>query len=111
MILKIVECSFSDYLTYLLEKINIYVFSLTKNEDALSMWKYYGNGGISIEIDCEELVKEIIEKLNIDDDCYVVNEDVIYDEQDLNKKFTEFNIYNHSSGNISVLKADCEKQA
>lgn len=45
-----------DYITFLQNKIPLYVFSLTKNSDTMGMWNYYGNGGIQFEFDNDDSI-------------------------------------------------------
>ncbi len=45
-----------DYIKYLQKHIHLYVLSLTKNEDQVSMWNHYGNGGIAFEVDMAALI-------------------------------------------------------
>lgn len=40
-----------DYLAFLQSRIHLYVLSLTDSEDAISMWNYYGSGGVAIAAD------------------------------------------------------------
>ncbi|MGN0395480.1 MAG: hypothetical protein ACI4EF_08960 [Coprococcus sp.] len=47
------------YVSFLQRHIHLYVLSLTDNNDQMSMWNYYGSGGMQLCIDVEVLVKEI----------------------------------------------------
>lgn len=53
------HASLGDYIAFLQCKIPLYVFSLTKNCDAMDMWNYYGHGGVQIALSEDTLHKEL----------------------------------------------------
>lgn len=52
-----------NYIAFLQKHIHLYVLSLTDNIDQMSMWNYYGSGGMQLSIDIEQLIKEISKSL------------------------------------------------
>lgn len=54
------------YMEFLQKHIHLYVLSLTENNDEMSMWNYYGSGGMQLCIDVDELVQDISSKLPTD---------------------------------------------
>lgn len=55
-----------DYIDFLQKHIHLYVLSLTDNSDQMSMWNYYGSGGMELSIDIEELIGELRKSLKTD---------------------------------------------
>ncbi len=54
-----------DYIDFLQKHIHLYVLSLTDNSDQMSMWNYYGSGGMELSIDIEELIGELRKSLRV----------------------------------------------
>lgn len=42
------KCSFEDYVKYLEKHIKLYVMSFSSVADDLTMWNYYGKGGLAL---------------------------------------------------------------
>lgn len=52
-----------DYIDFLQKHVHLYVLSLTDNSDQMSMWNYYGSGGMELSVDIEELISELRKSL------------------------------------------------
>lgn len=48
-----------DYIYFLQDHIHLYVLSLTDNNDQMSMWNYYGSGGMQLSVDVDDLVNQL----------------------------------------------------
>ena len=57
-----------NYITFLQDNIPLYVFSLTKNSDAMDMWNYYGNGGIQFEFAVDHIIEDFSTLLKSEND-------------------------------------------
>ena len=111
-ILKVISnCSFEDYIDYLYKHIKLYVMSFSKDGDDLSMWNYYGKGGLSLKISKNELINEI-KKLLKDENEYFIFEEVIYSNNDTIDKVPNFDsIELYSKDEDYVLKSNIENEA
>lgn len=69
--------SVSDYIVYVQQHIPIYVLSLTELEDDMSMWNYYGHGGVELQLDCPSLIENFRSSLTRNDE-YLTCSKVIY---------------------------------
>lgn len=71
------ECDLISYIKYIQKNISLYVMSLTEQEDEMSMWNYYGNGGVQFEFKLKELELELSKILKSDEE-YLFSSKVIY---------------------------------
>ena len=66
-----------NYIAFLQNHIHLYVLSLTGNNDQMSMWNYYGSGGMQLSIDIDQLIGTLHKNL-LQPNQYLAYSDVKY---------------------------------
>lgn len=101
------KCDFISYIRYIHDHISLYVVSFTTNDndDAMTMWNYYGKDGMEITFDKDELLDLLRKTLNFTNE-YLTESKVIYIPNN-NKlddievpNFSDFILLNNECGNI-----------
>lgn len=98
-------CDLVAYIEYIQSHIGLYVMSLTEEQDAMNMWNYYGNGGIELEFDVDNLVNSLRETFESERE-FLSGSKVIYANADYNienisvPNFSQFVLMNRDSKDI-----------
>lgn len=98
-------CNLLDYIEYTQKHIGLYVLSLTKNDDEMNMWNYYGHGGMELKFSVDNLINIMQNQLSYDED-YLTYSKVIYvdDKLDIDQievpNFSNFILINNNSKNV-----------
>ncbi|MCD7717434.1 MAG: hypothetical protein LUI39_13500, partial [Lachnospiraceae bacterium] len=93
------------YIKYIHEHISLYVLSLSKKDDGMSMWNYYGQGGIELEFSADDLVNSLKKTFNSKNE-FLAEAPVIYADSNVNveemnvPEFSKFMLKNKDSDNI-----------
>jgi len=94
-----------DYFDYVQKEVTLYVLSLTELSDNMSMWNYYGHGGVEFSLDTEPLIKSITGNFKRDDE-FLCCSKVFYVDSDCHLEnislplFEEFNLRSRTETNI-----------
>ena len=98
-------CDLVSYIEYIQKNLGLYVLSLTNTEDEMSMWNYYGNGGVQLKFSANNLVGSLRQSL-LSEKEFLTEANVIYanTELDLEKisvpNFSRFVLMNSESTNV-----------
>lgn len=71
------KASVMNYIEFVQKKIHLYVLSFTDKADEMEFWNYYGNGGVQMNIDKENLLRNMASKI-ISEEEYLACAPVIY---------------------------------
>ncbi len=98
-------CDLTKYIKYLHKNISMYVLSLSKINDEMNMWNYYGQGGMELKLSTSDLVKTFRKSLASEEE-YLTESTVIYANQDAKVEdivvpsFSQFVLINKKSENL-----------
>lgn len=94
-----------EYIEYIHKHISLYVLLLTKINDGMNMWNYYGQSGMELEISVDKLINELRNMLCSKNE-FLTGAEVIYtdSESDLTNinipQLLTFPLINKCSNNI-----------
>ena len=100
-------CDLIQYIEFVQKNIGLYVMSLTHNNDALSMWNYYGHGGMQLEFEVDKLTRILRDTFDSERE-FLTESKVIYANMDLDVEeisvpdFSNFVLMNKESDNIFI---------
>ena len=103
--------SVSEYIAYVQQQVPLYVLSLTELEDDMSMWNYYGHGGVELQLDCDLLIEKFRSCLTRGDE-YLACSRVIYTNEQVKLEditvpvFESFELKTMNSCNLFVDNRD-----
>ena len=66
------------YLRFILNHINMYVMALTRDQDSIPMWNYYGKGGMELSLDIPSFVADLSTSLKVEAEEFIGLTDVTY---------------------------------
>ncbi len=99
------ECDLIHYIEYIQKHIGLYVMSLTKKNDGMNMWNYYGHGGMELEFSIDNLV-ESFRRTFVSEKEFLTEAKVIYANSELDVEkitvpdFSKFVLINKDSKNL-----------
>lgn len=99
------NCDLIHYIEYIQKNIGLYVMSLTKINDCMNMWNYYGHGGMELEFSIDNLV-EAFRSTFVSEKEFLTEAKVIYANSELDVEkitvpdFSKFVLINKDSKNI-----------
>lgn len=74
-------CSLTNYMKYIHGHVSMYVLSLSESDDDMTMWNYYGRGGMQLTFSVGDLSNSILNSSDADNE-YLAEADVIYTDKD-----------------------------
>lgn len=102
-----------DYIEFVQKTIHLYVLSFTDKADEMEFWNYYGNGGVQLNIDEENLLVNMVGKL-VSEEEYLACAPVIYTSEkqelkdiQLKSSLAEFNL--RGKNNQSIFEEHMKK--
>lgn len=99
------ECDLIHYIKYIQNHISLYVMSLTKTNDGMNMWNYYGHGGMELEFSIDNLV-DSFRGTFVSEKEFLTEAKVIYANSELDVEkilvpdFSKFVLINNDSKNL-----------
>ena len=99
------ECDLVHYINYIHKHISLYVMSLTKIDDGMNMWNYYGQGGMELNFSIDNFINSLKKTLSSEKE-FLAEAHVIYANSDFDIEkmevptFSEFVLKNKESDSI-----------
>lgn len=99
------QCDLIHYIEYIQKHIGLYVMSLTKTNDGMNMWNYYGHGGMELEFSIDDLI-DSLRSTFVSEKEFLTEAKVIYANSELDVEkisvpdFSEFVLINNESKNL-----------
>lgn len=90
------RCDLISYMNYIHGHVSLYVLSLTKSDDDMTMWNHYGKGGMQLAFSVKDLLESLVQTFNPRcGDEFLADADVIY--TDARSDIRDININNFST--------------